>query len=109
MVKMAWLVDEFVKEAAVDYIALPQISVAARTYLGARTTNEARAKSFEVIRQLYDEGLRPGDYFGDEILYWPDEGCQAMLDRIEREWIAAGEDPNLGEPICWFGLPDKQG
>jgi hypothetical protein len=25
-----------------------------------------------------------------------------MLDRIEREWIKAGEDPNLGEPICWF-------
>jgi hypothetical protein len=25
-----------------------------------------------------------------------------MLDRIEREWIAAGADPNLAEPICYF-------
>jgi hypothetical protein len=24
------------------------------------------------------------------------------LDRIEREWIKAGADPNLANPICWF-------
>ncbi len=25
--------------------------------------------------------------------YWPDKGGQMMLDRIEREWITAGADP----------------
>jgi hypothetical protein len=28
-----------------------------------------------------------------------------MLDRIEREWIKAGGDPNLAEPICYFARP----
>jgi hypothetical protein len=64
--------------------------------------DEARATSLQIVRRLYEEGLRPGNYWGGDFDYWPDEGCQAAIDRIEREWIAAGEDPNLGEPICWF-------
>jgi hypothetical protein len=53
--------------------------------------------------------LRPGNYdLGTRLDFWPDEGCQAALDRIEREWIALGHDPTLGDPICWFGpRPDK--
>ena len=53
-------------------------------------------------RDAEERGLLPGDYWGNEFNYWPDEGCQATLDRIEPEWIAAGKDPNLGEPVCWF-------
>jgi hypothetical protein len=30
-----------------------------------------------------------------------------MLDRIEQEWIKAGADPNLAEPICWFAPRPK--
>jgi hypothetical protein len=53
--------------------------------------------------RLYERGLRAGDYYlGTRFDYWPDEGCQAAFDRIEREWIKAGADPNLAEPICWF-------
>lgn len=37
-----------------------------------------------------------------EFDYWPEEGCEAVLARIEREWIRANADPNLAEPICWF-------
>ncbi len=89
-------------ESAIDHIALPQLSSAARWKLGARTTDEARALSLEIVRRLYERGLRPGEYWGGDFDYWPDEGCEAVLERIEREWIEAGEDPNLGEPICWF-------
>ncbi|MFZ3234965.1 MAG: hypothetical protein WA184_06280 [Stellaceae bacterium] len=58
--------------------------------------------SLEIARRLYNNGLRPGNYWGGAFDYWPDEGCQAALDRIEREWTKAGADPNLAEPICWF-------
>jgi hypothetical protein len=42
------------------------------------------------------------NYWGSDFDYWPDEGLQPALDRIEREWVKANADPNLAEPICWF-------
>jgi hypothetical protein len=81
---------------------LPQLSSAARCWLGARGDTEARKLTLDLVKWLYEAGLRPGDYWGGDFDYWPDKGCQAMLDRIEREWITAGADPNLAEPICWF-------
>jgi len=90
------------KESNIDYVGLWEIAQASREDLGAETTDRARMLSLEVVRQLYERGFRPGNYWGGDFDYWPDEGCQAALDRIEREWIAAGKDPNLGDPICWF-------
>jgi hypothetical protein len=97
-------INECLEEAKVDYVGLWQIAQTTHERFGARTTNEARTMSLQIVTRLYEKGLRPGNYWGSDFEYWPDEGCQAMLDRIEREWIEAGEDPNLGEPICWFAL-----
>jgi hypothetical protein len=102
------IVQALMDESEIDHIALPQIASAARWDLGANTTDEARELSLEMIRRLYQRGLRPGEYWGGDFDYWPDKGCQAVLDRIEREWIEAGEDPNLGAPICWFALRPSQ-
>ena len=102
MDKMKEIVDGYLRKSEVDYIGLWQIAAAARRRLNARTTEQARNLSLAIATQLYEEGLRPGNYWGGHFDYWPDEGCRAMLDRIEREWIAAGADPNLAEPICWF-------
>jgi hypothetical protein len=96
------IVDGYMRESEVDYIALPQISCAVRQDTTAQTVDEVRRSSLEVVRRLYEKGLRPGNYWGGDFDYWPDEGCQAALDRIEREWIKAGADPNLAAPICWF-------
>jgi hypothetical protein len=60
--------------------------------------------ALEIVRRLYEKGLRPGNYWGGDFDYWLDEGCQAALDGIEREWIEVDADPNLAEPICWFAL-----
>jgi hypothetical protein len=95
------LVDGYLAESKIDYVGLWQIAQASKEELGADTADQVKNFSLEIVKQLYDNGLRPGNYCGD-FDYWPDEGCQAMLDRIEREWIKAGEDPNLGEPICRF-------
>jgi hypothetical protein len=101
------LIDGYVSESEVDFISLPQLVFASWRWLGARSPDEARAKTLDLIRRLYERGLRPGDYQGADFAYWSDEGCQGVLDRIEREWIAAGEEPNLGEPICWFAPQQK--
>jgi len=95
-------VNKCLEESKVDYIGLWQIAQTTYERFGAHTTEEARKLSLEVVLHLYKKGLRPGDYWGGDFDYWPDEGCQAALDRIEREWINAGADPNLAEPICWF-------
>jgi hypothetical protein len=94
--------NECLEEAKVDYVGLWQIAQTTHERFGAHTTEEARKSSLEVVRRLYEKGLRPGDYRGGDFDYWPDEGCQAAIDRIEREWIKAGADPNLANPICWF-------
>src|SRR6266481_4485170 len=96
------LVEDFIKESEVDFVGLWEIAQASREDLGAQTTEDVRRLSLEIVKQLYENGLRPGDYYlGTRVDYWPDEGCQADLDRIEREWIKAGADPNLAEPICY--------
>ena len=96
------LVNAYFDESGIDYVGLWQIAQASREELGARTTDDARKLSLEIVKRLYEKGLRPGDYWGGPFDCWPDDGCQAALDRIEREWIAAGADPNLAHPICWF-------
>ena len=96
------IVDGYIQESEVDYVALPQLATAARRWLGAKNNEEARKLSLEIVGRLYERGLRPGDYWGGDFAYWPDEGLRPALDRIEREWVAAGADPNLAEPICWF-------
>ena len=102
MIDLDDIVEGYLKEAKIDHVGLWQLASTARRSLGAETTDEARKLSLRIVRHLYEKGLRPGDYWGGGFDYWPDEGCQAVLDRIEREWIAAGADPNLAEPICWF-------
>lgn len=97
------LIEDFLNESDVDYVGLWEIAQTAREDLGASTTDEVRKISMQIVKELYEKGLRPGDYYlGARFDYWPDEGCQAMLDRIDREWKNNRADPNLAEPICWF-------
>jgi hypothetical protein len=102
-------VNECMEESKIDYVGLWQIAQTVRERLGAQSTDEARKRSLKVVQQLYEKGLRPGDYGGSGFTYWPDKGCRAALDRIEHEWIAADADPNLADPICWFAPGPRQG
>jgi hypothetical protein len=101
-------VNECMAESKVGYVGLWQIAQTTRERLGATTAHEAKKWSLRVVKSLFEKGLRPGNYWGKDFGYWPEQACQAALDRIEREWIALGHDPTLGDPICWFApQPDK--
>jgi hypothetical protein len=105
--KFDQIINEFVLEATVDYVGLWEIAKITREELGADTTQEVRELSLQVAKGLYEKGLRPGDYdYGKHIDFWPDQGCRAMLDRIEREWIKLNADPTHLDPICSFLRPE---
>lgn len=99
------VVDDYIKESEVDCVGLWEIAQTAKEEIGATTPEEIRRISLMVVSALYDKGLRPGDYFGKDVMFWPDLGKQAMLDRVERVWINMGSAPNLAEPICYFARP----
>ena len=102
------LIEDFYKESSVDYVGLWEIVQVSREELGGKSSSQIRTLSMKIVEKLYDKGLRPGDYYlGSRFDFWPGEGCQAMLDRIEREWIKFGADPNLAEPICYFARPQQ--
>jgi len=104
--KLRSIVDGFVKESEVDYVGLWEVSKVAREELGARTLQDVRGIGLKIVKGLYERGLRPGHYdYAQHIDFWPDGGCQAMLDRIEREWIELNADPTHINPICSFLRP----
>jgi hypothetical protein len=100
---MEEIVDGLYGVVKYDCLSLPHVAFATRK-LGARTPDEIRKMTLDLVSRLYDKGLRPGDLNSRFLDFWPDEGRQTMLDRIEREWIAFGNEPNLGHPICYFDL-----
>lgn len=100
------VVSTYVRHSEVDYVGLWQIAKAAREKLGAQSPKEVRELSLKIAKRLYEGGLRPGSYdYGGHMDFWPDEGSQAMLDRIEREWIKLNADPTHLDPICSFLRP----
>ena len=64
MESMDEVVDGFIKALEVDYISLSDIAFDARVDFGAKTTDEALRVSLDIVRRLYEKGLRPGDYCG---------------------------------------------
>jgi hypothetical protein len=104
--KMNTIIDEFLKQSKVDYVGLWELAKVAREELGAETQEEVREVGLRIAEALYKNGLRAGDYnYGTHIDFWPDEGCRAMLDRIERDWIKLNTDPTHVNPICSFLRP----
>jgi hypothetical protein len=102
------IVDQYVRHSEVDYVGLWQIAKAARERLGAESAEEVRELSLKIAKGLYESGLRPGDYdYGTHMDFWPDEGCRAMLARIEREWTKLNADPTHLDPICSFLRPSR--
>ncbi|MBI3706094.1 MAG: hypothetical protein HY246_00115 [Proteobacteria bacterium] len=98
-------IDEIVKDcmeiAESDYVGLWDVVSIIRDDLGLHD-NELREKSLEVVRGLLERGLYPGDYLKTGFRFWEDMSIGRVLARIDREWKALGQDPDLAHTICWF-------
>ena len=66
------LVDGYLEESKIDYVGLWQIAQASKEELGADTPDQVRKFSLEIVKRLYDKGLRPGNYWGGDFDYWPE-------------------------------------
>jgi hypothetical protein len=54
------IVDGYLEESKVDHVGLWQIAQASREDLGAKTTDQARTLSLEIVRRLYERACGLG-------------------------------------------------
>src|SRR5229473_529664 len=87
------LANGYFEESEVDFVGLWQIAQASREDLGARTTEEARTLSLEIVKRLYEKGLRPGDYYLERGL------ITGQTKGAKRSLIASNENGSRPTPI----------
>jgi hypothetical protein len=84
-----------------DWIQAAEVVSVAISIGGASTEVDQRTLSLEIIRNVVENRLMTvGDVTGDGFHGWDLSEHDALV-RIEREWLALGRRPNLGE-ICWL-------
>lgn len=95
------IANEFLKEAAHDYIGLWAIAPTVRRDLALSSNEEVKARTLDVVRVLMDHGLWPGDYLDTGFEFWDEPSAEAAMARIDRAWDPKQGDPPLSEFI-WF-------
>ena len=100
------LKSRFIAESHEDWVGLWQLVKAVREKLRVTDPIELRRLTLELIEQLVEAGLKPGQspYAPGGFQLWPEVTIEAILQRIEREWDALGREPNISD-ICWFDNP----
>ncbi|NUQ78197.1 MAG: hypothetical protein HUU21_32095 [Polyangiaceae bacterium] len=99
-------IDEILMLGLDDWIQVSEIASAARTVGGAVTQGEVQRLSLDIIRAVIKEGLMTvGDVTTQGFQAWA-LSAEESLERIEREWIALGRNPSLGD-ICWLSNTEE--
>ncbi len=104
MLEIERVTSELRAEVEIDFFHVCMIAEILREELGLQSQEEIRRCTLDVIGRLMALGVYPGDYdHATTMLFWPGQP-EALLKRIEAEWVAMGTTPTLEHPICWFGL-----
>jgi len=107
--KIAVIKRALVEEAQSDVVGLWAVLWRVKNELPSLSLEEAKAATLEVIHDaLSREEIVVGEFGGEDkettsFIPWQASLTDALL-RIEREWVALGREPNLGE-IAWFVSP----
>jgi hypothetical protein len=100
-------VDDILMRGLDDWIQAAEVVSVVKSALAAVPEADILDLSRNVIRELVKGGLMiPGDVTTDGFGEWG-LGLEAALDRIEREWVALGRRPGLGE-VCWLSNTDTR-
>src|SRR5947208_2356557 len=102
------VLEGLLNECQADHVGLWELVRCAQFDLGAKDAEETRVLTLTLVRQLLNEpGIVVGHPAPDgrNFVAWrltPDEA----LRRIERDWIALGREPNIGD-LAWFTSADE--
>ena len=98
------IVDNILREAENDSVALWAIADPVRLDLGLSNNVDVKMRTLDVVSELLKNGLWPGNFYGGalKIQFWDEPDAAACLARIDREWNVTKGDPTMIDPICWF-------
>jgi len=95
------LLDEILVRGLDDWIQACEVQSCTIEVCGAHTGDEMRRLSLAIIRHALELGLvRVGDVTTGAFRPWPGD-VDAIVRRVEREWMALEDGPNLGD-VCWL-------
>lgn len=96
------IVEDFVREAKVDYVGLWQICNAVATEFQPLDTQEIRRLSIIVINKLLDAELQAVDLTeAGGCQPWESQDRDYVIVRIESAWNKLEGDPDIGD-VVWF-------
>jgi len=94
--------QELLTEGRGDYVGLWEIAWILRRSQPSYTADEIREAALEVLGFLLCGGLMEPGILQENggFLAWKCTPEKALA-RIDKEWRALGQDPNIGQ-VCWF-------
>src|SRR6266446_5162777 len=97
------VLESLAEECHEDHVGLWRIVNAVRFDLGATNPSETRALTLRLVRSLlHERGMQVGHPAADGRTFVPwDLPSDQAVSRIEKEWLALGREPNIGE-VAWF-------
>jgi hypothetical protein len=99
------IVEDFEKDAALDYIGLWELVRAAAEKAEEKNEASIRRLTFAILRKMLSRGFRAGGFTQTrEWQLWSDQRPESVIRRIEAEWDALGHEPNMGD-VVWFDRP----
>ena len=102
MTRLADVRQELLLEGQDDYVGLWEIAWILRRSKPSYGADEIREVALEILKPLLGEGLmEPGLLRENGGFHaWTCTPEEALV-RIDEEWRALGQDPNIGQ-VCWF-------
>lgn len=103
------VLESLAEECHADHVGLWEIVDAVRSDLGSTSASETRALTLGLVRTLLsDRGMQAGHPAADgrHFVSWNLPPEQAVC-RIEREWLALGREPSIGE-VAWITSAERE-
>ncbi len=93
-------------EATDDEVGLWQFPPRVRSHFDLDSFDAVRERGLEIVRTLLEGGYFEAFDMGEhEYIPWNLSPAESYR-RVEQEWTALGEDPNLGNSRTWFTATD---